>query len=389
MRLLVSAPALLGLVALCLAGAKAPKTVLILTGDSRGSLSPCGCSKPMVGGLKRLATIVRAYDGDRLGILLANASLTGGLGRQEELKAQTMAASLKALGATAVHLTPAEAQSPEIRLTFENILGGAVLTGDRTHTEAGGYRIVVAPEASLGDEEAAALANHQRLIVMLDGGLGAARQLAVDHPSIALIEYRQDGRSDVSSEGTTLLATPGSKLQYAVVIEDEGGSFAEPISIPLDERVRDDPATTRLYDDYLQRVDSENLLSQIPRPRSELFAGSKRCAPCHATAYHVWAQSGHASALKTLDSGGHGRDPECVSCHVVGLDSIHGFQSESLTPQLVGVGCESCHGPGLGHARAPRQRPMPRIGPAACTQCHVADHSPEFDFSRFWPRIRH
>src|SRR5262249_26456696 len=44
-------------------------------------------------------------------------------------------------------------------------------------------------------------------------------------------------------------------------------------------------------------------------------------------------------------------DAECVRCHVSGLMHDSGFVSETLTPKLKHVGCESCHGPGSEHIK--------------------------------------
>jgi hypothetical protein len=32
---------------------------------------------------------------------------------------------------------------------------------------------------------------------------------------------------------------------------------------------------------------------------------------------------------------------------------------------------------------------MPRTGAQACATCHVPEHSPNFDYAKFWAKIRH
>jgi hypothetical protein len=86
---------------------------------------------------------------------------------------------------------------------------------------------------------------------------------------------------------------------------------------------------------------------------------------------------------------GHQRDPDCVGCHVVGLEYQGGFRSAALTPQLENVGCENCHQAAARHAASPATNPLRKVGEAACAVCHVPDHSPGFDFTRFWAKIRH
>ena len=67
--------------------------------------------------------------------------------------------------------------------------------------------------------------------------------------------------------------------------------------------------------------------AEVALAEGEKFAGSEACSACHAEAYKVWKASGHAHALDTLARVKDDRDPECVQCHVVGLDRKTGFES--------------------------------------------------------------
>ena len=85
---------------------------------------------------------------------------------------------------------------------------------------------------------------------------------------------------------------------------------------------------------------------RLPDPEGREFTGSATCRSCHSEAHSVWENSAHARAFRTLVEAGHDQDPDCVGCHVVGLGTKGGFESEAATPQLKDVGCESCHGGG-------------------------------------------
>jgi hypothetical protein len=162
--------------------------------------------------------------------------------------------------------------------------------------------------------------------------------------------------------------------------------------IPLGPEWGDAAAARTLLNRYLSRVNGEGLLERLPRlPDTDgrRFAGTARCESCHSDAHHTWQQSAHSHAYQTLIAAGHDRDPDCVGCHVVGLGTESGFRSRSATPHLTDVGCESCHGGGAAHAQAPTEHPMPRTAAQACATCHVAEHNPDFDFARFWAKIRH
>jgi len=91
------------------------------------------------------------------------------------------------------------------------------------------------------------------------------------------------------------------------------------------------------------------------------FVGSKKCKACHLKEYKSWEETAMAKAFDSLKAGAKadakkaaGLDPEmdytkdakCVKCHVTGYGKPGGFVDIESTPDLVGIGCESCHGPG-------------------------------------------
>jgi hypothetical protein len=91
------------------------------------------------------------------------------------------------------------------------------------------------------------------------------------------------------------------------------------------------------------------------------YVGSKKCRPCHIKEYRAWANTKMASALDILKPGqredvkeSHGLDPNkdystdstCLPCHTTGYGKQGGFVDMKTTPDLAGIGCEMCHGPG-------------------------------------------
>jgi len=116
------------------------------------------------------------------------------------------------------------------------------------------------------------------------------------------------------------------------------------------------------------------------------YSGSEVCGVCHELEATTHAFTRHAYAFDTLVKHGVERDPECVSCHVVGFDD-GGYSLEKPSSQLEGVGCESCHGRGGPHL-SPDFIQEGNFA-AQCGTCHDAKHSLGFDYASFRPKISH
>jgi hypothetical protein len=187
--------------------------------------------------------------------------------------------------------------------------------------------------------------------------------------------------------------------------------------VPLDSRFVPSAELKALmarYQDELRQLGLEGLgVRPVPHPRKGLqgeFAGSDRCAACHAASHNVWKATKHAKATRTLVELDPPRqfDPECIACHTTGWHP-QGFPYESgylgleSTGRLAAVGCESCHGPGGAHAAAEGgdDKTLKRTLRAAmavsqagtkrqiCLGCHDVNNSPDFDFASYWPDVAH
>jgi len=91
------------------------------------------------------------------------------------------------------------------------------------------------------------------------------------------------------------------------------------------------------------------------------YVGAKKCRACHLKQYTTWEKTTMATSFQVLKAGvkasekkAAGLDPaadytadaKCLACHTTGYLQPGGFKSLAATPDLVGVQCESCHGPG-------------------------------------------
>jgi len=90
------------------------------------------------------------------------------------------------------------------------------------------------------------------------------------------------------------------------------------------------------------------------------FVGAKSCKRCHYKQHKTWTKMKHSQAWDLLQPKLEAPDQKdhdgrlCISCHVTGFGQADrgGFKSVEESKHLLGVGCESCHGPGSKHVAA-------------------------------------
>jgi hypothetical protein len=161
----------------------------------------------------------------------------------------------------------------------------------------------------------------------------------------------------------------------------------------VEENLPKDDSLVKLYEDYQQIVKDRNLLEKHPRfalPDDLQYSGSKSCKPCHSYEYEKWSSKAHAKAFSTLEQVNSQYDPECVVCHVVGMDYESGFITQQETGHLINVGCENCHGPGSEHILSAGVTELTEPK-STCLDCHTPEHSGEYagNEEAFLEKIKH
>ncbi len=106
--------------------------------------------------------------------------------------------------------------------------------------------------------------------------------------------------------------------------------------------------------------------SLVPRVAAQgEYVGVKKCRVCHMPQANAWEKTKMSKVFELLKPGvaaevkkAHKIDPEkdytkdssCLQCHTTGYGK-GGFKDIESTPDLAGVTCEACHGPGGGYLK--------------------------------------
>lgn len=196
-------------------------------------------------------------------------------------------------------------------------------------------------------------------------------------------------------------------LRDGIEIADDRPTFLyEPIAMEPGYRV-DDIIERRRQEYNRSLADLIGEVDRDPLPVDDgdpFYVGQNECRDCHAQAYDFWEGTAHATAVETLERRDKQFDQNCIGCHVDGWEEPGGsvlgnieyeakLGDRTFDKDLHEVGCESCHGPGSNHLLDPLddqgepQHIIRRPGEQECTQCHVPDHSPTFDFDIYVDQI--
>jgi hypothetical protein len=309
-------------------------------------------------------------------------------------------------------------------------------------------------------------------ILLFQGTSEEAKLVAHDYPQFHVIlcladdseppQYPTEVVGKLHPAGQkTLVIQVGHKGRYVGVV----GAFKRPGGgvdlkyqlVPLGEEYIT-PGTEALaqkanpilsiLEGYAKQVKDWKLIREVPRvphpaqilePKLNLtYIGSAKCQNCHAAEFVKWQGTHHSNAFHSLEKIAKRPslrqfDGECIVCHTVGFGFNTGYEDDVKTPELINVGCESCHGPGSGHAANPKNKSLlglqvpwkqkqedklPDLNfmkkmadlngsqrgqvPIAagqqllinktsemCMRCHNTENDPNFDLYSYWPKVHH
>ena len=410
---------LLGLLGTFLVGATLvnAEPYIVVSGDLRGEIKPCGCAEEGdMGGLQRRGTALSNWRSEHPDVMYLD------LGNnfpepsaQGKLKLDLIQQALKLLKPVAILPGPHEWNygqatwdtflpyllSNAIDLPWSQVISQEI-GGERW--EIWGY---VTPSLLYQNEN-----DPPNLVPVSDSLIqqwqsqsqpGTKRLLLFRGTSVEADRFLQSGWFDRILVGSTnndelnqvTTFTAGTQLLQMIPTKGQGLYHGFSSSDQLDVRwLRPDTADweslTPLFTNYDQEV-KQLFLSGLKRmqklQQETRFVGGAVCTTCHTQAHQSWESSRHSHALATLTRVGKDFDPECLQCHVVGFQQ-KGFLSNQLTPQLANVQCENCHGSAQEHIKNPLNHP-PLEARQSCVNCHVGSHSPSFNFSTYWPKIQH
>jgi hypothetical protein len=378
---------------------------LFFTGDELGALKPCGCSGGQLGGLEKRPAVFNTVPASKR-VIVETGTLVANDGTQDLIKFRILFEAFTKIGYDVVHLTAQDVAIAErLGLSQSRDYPYAIIAAqwpaggaDRPHSftkeiAVNGRHIAVI----VGSADAKA-DTPEKVRRFWDAKTGLMVKVLVLQNSDRNTLEEWTGKSGADcivcpsrTDEPEVLSPPKAKPlvfstgRFGRHISRVDVVFSPPsqstelrlTDIRVEEKLANDEALVQLHKQYQVLVKDSKLLENYPRvplPNYLQYVGSESCESCHLYEYTQWSTQLHASAFATLEKVGSDYDPECVVCHVVGMDHEGGFVTPEKTPHLKNVGCEVCHGPGSEHKGAGGHvhTTEPKTG---CIQCHTPERS--------------
>lgn len=397
---------------------------IFFTSNELGSMKPCGCSGGQLGGLDRRYAVFNAVSPQNR-LIIDTGSLVEETTAQGLIKFGIIVQAYTQLGYNVVNLTGQDILVARdagfldgLGSAFNCITAGssddikmpAKFTRTFTLNGSSVEAVVAAAEtegqiARLPDLLASSAGSHLAVKILILNQADAktiATVAKMELVDLLIVPTQSDEPTLVGDVNNSPLVISAGRIgKYVGKIQvrfDRARQKPRLVfsSVPVTEDIPQYQPLVELYKDYQRLVKDANLVERYPRfvlPDNLEYVGSKYCKLCHDYEYDKWMtskqvfipglskqaspDSRHAGAFATLEKVGSEYDPECIVCHVVGMQYQTGYVSPRKTPEMKDVGCENCHGPGSEHLRS--LGAIETSGPiSTCSDCHTAEHSGEY-----------
>jgi len=409
---------------------------IIVSGDTAGWITPCGCTANQSGGLERRASLLNTLGAkDRILYLDVGGSAAGKSEYQQvKLKSillgnKLMDLELHNVGAPETQLDPDTLFQIGQETSTRWLSANLQIKSDRetgkppinTHRVVlrNGIRILVTgvvdpaliknpmwtardASSSVLDVLKSAKADIKLVLAYMDEP--NLRALAESLPEVDFIIGGPTGQLlSPSKVGPVeiMSATNKGKFLAAMELEKTGKNWKTKKrgAIEVTSTLPRNPAQSKNLDAYLNALEARdfsadetglvnNASASVQNQSDYRIAGTLACVSCHQQDDTLWHASKHSHAWQTLVDKRSHVDPSCQQCHTTGYGMSGGFEQVAKSTQLVNVGCESCHGPSQSHALNPKTKTT-FLSREQCVRCHDHENSPEFDFAKYWGKISH
>lgn len=397
-----------------------------ITSEQLGFLEPCGCSEPQLGGMPRLKSFMEDKRvRHNTTTLLSNGDLLEPKALYSPLKMETLIEAMNQVGYQVLNVGEKELywrydelqiwmamsqfkwislnvkyQDQPIFESFVTLNQYINVTGILASEPNVGEWNIQDPQDSLigfynnlADNE-----KNKFWIILFHGAISKFKQVSVPFKNFVVITAHTGDDPYVEQFNNYLEIAPGIKGRYIAELFIDDKIFNYPLHkksvtfIDLNPSFKNHPAIENLIKAYLVSLKEEKIAQKMANQilLKNQFISAQQCSVCHIKEYEIWQSTKHAHAFDVLLKKERTQDPECLMCHTTGYTYQSGFTDSVSSSGLTNVSCESCHGPGSEHAKAPLVKGnIIRANSETCLKCHDIDNSPHFDFGQYYPKIRH
>ncbi|MEZ6138115.1 MAG: multiheme c-type cytochrome [Pirellulaceae bacterium] len=403
--------------------------MLLVSGDTAGWITPCGCASNQSGGLPRRGGLIVNSQREHAVVVVDAGGSAIGTGPYQRIKLLSLLNGLQTLGLQAHNIGGPETQfTPrELReLASESGTNwlSANLTADDGQpvgqkcllVERSGLRIAITgivdpqrvenpswqaqdPIRSVLNALQSQAADVKVVLAYFDEG--ELRALAESLPEVDYLIGGPTGQAMSPTKigpVTVMSATNKGKFLAGITLASEKSGFREIDAsiVEVSSDISENDAQLKNLKSYYAKLKQQDFTAEraglvqhmATDDTGYAIAGSESCAACHQTDDAVWHDSKHAHAWEVLVAKSAEFDPHCQQCHTTGYGYSGGFENVARSRELVHVGCENCHGPSQAHVSDPRKR-TPFQAKEQCLRCHDHENSPAFQFDPYWTKVLH